>query len=179
MDENAWISLTISFKYVRKVRINNIPSLVQIMALRRPGDKPFSEPMMVSLLTNICVTRPQWDNNCLASIWISIAKIRRSHDRLIFIATIPMLSKERNPVVYFEEVTYLVNFRNKIGHLGGDKSSLYFNRVHILQWLLTGGSTADRQRMVTYVTTVKLAPDSQPHIREYEAANLVPTSRQY
>ena len=37
-----------------------IPALVQIMAWRRPGDKPLSEPMMVSLLTHICVTRPQW-----------------------------------------------------------------------------------------------------------------------
>ena len=38
---------------------NNIPALVQIMAWRRPGDKPLSETMMVSLLTHICVTRPQ------------------------------------------------------------------------------------------------------------------------
>ena len=30
------------------------------MAWRRPGDKPLSEPMMVSLPTHICVTRPQW-----------------------------------------------------------------------------------------------------------------------
>ena len=30
------------------------------MAWRRLGDKPLSEPMMVSLLTHICVTRPQW-----------------------------------------------------------------------------------------------------------------------
>ena len=37
--------------------------LVQIMAWRRSGDKPLSEPMMVSLLTHICVTRPQWVNN--------------------------------------------------------------------------------------------------------------------
>ena len=37
--------------------INNIPALVQIMAWRRPGDKPFAEPMMVSLVTHICVTR--------------------------------------------------------------------------------------------------------------------------
>ena len=29
------------------------------MAWRRPGDKPLSEPMMVRLLTHICVTRPQ------------------------------------------------------------------------------------------------------------------------
>ena len=32
------------------------------MAWRRPGDKPLSEPMMVSLPTHICVTRPQWIN---------------------------------------------------------------------------------------------------------------------
>ena len=30
------------------------------MAWHRPGDKPPSEPMMVSLLRNISVTRPQW-----------------------------------------------------------------------------------------------------------------------
>ena len=30
------------------------------MAWRRPGDKPLSEPMMVRLVTHICVTRPQW-----------------------------------------------------------------------------------------------------------------------
>ena len=33
------------------------------MAWRRPGDKPLFEPMMVSLLTHICVTRPQWVKN--------------------------------------------------------------------------------------------------------------------
>ena len=40
--------------------ISNILALLQIMAWRRPGDWPLSEPMMVSLLRNICVTRPQW-----------------------------------------------------------------------------------------------------------------------
>ena len=60
LNENARISLKISLKFVAMVRINNIPALVQIMAWRRPGDKPLSEPMMVRLLTHICVTRPQW-----------------------------------------------------------------------------------------------------------------------
>ena len=32
------------------------------MAWRRPGDKPLSEPMLVNLPTQICVTRPQWVN---------------------------------------------------------------------------------------------------------------------
>ena len=33
------------------------------MAWHRPGGKPSSEPLMVSLLTHICVTRPQWVKN--------------------------------------------------------------------------------------------------------------------
>ena len=49
-----------SLKFVPNGPINNIPSLVQIMAWRRPGDKPLSAPMMVSLTTHICVNRPQW-----------------------------------------------------------------------------------------------------------------------
>ena len=61
-NENVWISIKISLEFVPKAPINNIPSLVQIMAWCRPGDKPLSEPMMVSLLTHICITRPQWVN---------------------------------------------------------------------------------------------------------------------
>ena len=45
--KNAWILLEISLKFVPKVQINNIPALVHIMAWRRPGDKPLSEPMTV------------------------------------------------------------------------------------------------------------------------------------
>ena len=56
----VWISIKISLKFVPKGPINNIPALVYIMAWRRSGDKPLSEPMMVSLPTHICVTRPQW-----------------------------------------------------------------------------------------------------------------------
>ena len=36
--------------------------MVQIMAWRRPGDKPLSESMMVSLPTHTCVAQPQWIN---------------------------------------------------------------------------------------------------------------------
>ena len=60
MNENLFISFKISLKFVPKVQNNNISALVQIMACRRPGDKPLCGPMMVSLLTYICVTRPQW-----------------------------------------------------------------------------------------------------------------------
>ena len=62
LNENAWISIKISLKFVPKGPINKISALVQIMAWRRSGDKPLSEPMMVSLLRHICVTWPQWVN---------------------------------------------------------------------------------------------------------------------
>ena len=60
LNENIKISIKISLKFVPKGPINNIPALVQIMGWRRSCDNPLSEPMMVSLLTHICVTRPQW-----------------------------------------------------------------------------------------------------------------------
>ena len=60
LNENVWISINISLKFVPRGLVNNIPTLVQVMAWRRPGDKPLSEPMMVRLPTHICVTRPQW-----------------------------------------------------------------------------------------------------------------------
>ena len=62
LNENVRISIEISLKFVPKGPINNIPALVQIMAWHQSGDKPLSEPMMVSLLTHVCVTRPQWVN---------------------------------------------------------------------------------------------------------------------
>ena len=61
-NENMWISIKISLKFVSKCLNNNIPALVQITAWRRPGDKPLSEPMLFNLLTNICVTRSLWVN---------------------------------------------------------------------------------------------------------------------
>ena len=62
LNENVWISIKISMTFVPRGPINKIPALVQIMAWRRPGDEPLSEPLMVSLTTHICVTRPQWVN---------------------------------------------------------------------------------------------------------------------
>ena len=59
-NENVGIPIKISLKYVPKGPINNIPALVKIMAWRRSGDKPLSEPMMTGFPTLICVTRPQW-----------------------------------------------------------------------------------------------------------------------
>ena len=80
--------------------INNIPTLVQIMAWGRPGDKPLSEPMMIILLTLICVTRAQWGN------------IYACADILWFDATHPVL-RERAPRTWSENNQYL---KYDIGH---------------------------------------------------------------
>ena len=69
LNENVWFPIKVSLKFVPKGLINNIPSLVQIMAWRRPGDKPLSEPMMVILSTHICVTRPQWVKEQHSFVW--------------------------------------------------------------------------------------------------------------
>ena len=60
LNENVWTPIKFSLKFVPKGPIDNIPALFQIMAWRRPGDKPLSETMVVCLPTHICVTRPQW-----------------------------------------------------------------------------------------------------------------------
>ena len=62
VNENVGISIKLSLKFVPRGPINNIPALVQIMAWRRPGDKPLSEPTIACSSKHICVTRPQWVN---------------------------------------------------------------------------------------------------------------------
>ena len=59
LNENVWILIRISLKFIRKGPSNSISALIQIMAWRRPGDKPLSGPIMVILSTHTCVTRPQ------------------------------------------------------------------------------------------------------------------------
>ena len=63
----VWIPIKIPLKFVPKGPINKIPALVQVIAWHRPGDKPLSGQMMVSLPTHICVTRPQWVNDEMPS----------------------------------------------------------------------------------------------------------------
>ena len=60
LNENVSISIMISLKFVPKDLIHIIP-----------GDKPLSEPIMVSLLIHICITQPQWVNSLCQSdvIW--------------------------------------------------------------------------------------------------------------
>ena len=57
LNGNVWIRKKMSLKFVP---INNITTLVQIMAWCKPDDNPLPEQIMVDLLMHICVTQPQW-----------------------------------------------------------------------------------------------------------------------
>ena len=81
LNENVWIALKFSLEFVPKVWINNIPALFQIMAWHWPGDKPLSEPMMISLLMHICVTRPQWVKGVAVTVRIDIHKVKAIYQR--------------------------------------------------------------------------------------------------
>ena len=52
-NENVWIAIEISLKFVPRGQINNIPALVQIMAWCRPGD---TETLLVCLVVHIFMT---------------------------------------------------------------------------------------------------------------------------
>ena len=60
VNENVKISIKVSLKFIPRDQINNISAFVQIIAWPLVGAKPLCEPMMVNLLTHICVTRLQW-----------------------------------------------------------------------------------------------------------------------
>ena len=75
------ISIKISLKFVPKGPINNILALVQMMAWRRPGDEPLSEPMAVSLPTHICVARPPWVKCTYPDSWRAAKKHMLSERR--------------------------------------------------------------------------------------------------
>ena len=63
-NEYSWMKIYVFwfnfFEFLPRVPINSIPELVQIISWRRSGSKPLSEPMMISLLTHMCVTRSHW-----------------------------------------------------------------------------------------------------------------------
>ena len=50
VNENAWIVIEIPLKFVPRYTIYNSSALVETMALRRPDDKPLSQPMLAYVI---------------------------------------------------------------------------------------------------------------------------------
>ena len=60
LSEIVLISIKISQKFVTRDPKHNNWALVQFIVWHWPCNKPITEPMMVRLLTHICVIWPQW-----------------------------------------------------------------------------------------------------------------------
>ena len=128
LNENVWISFKISLKFVPKVWNNNILALLQIMVWHCPGDRPLSEPMMVSLLMHVCVTQPQWVNyECYASYigWLRDGSVWDSNYIIQYIYII---------YVMFVHLKY-ISERQYYTYLRTTHASV-FPRSSVAQWLI-------------------------------------------
>ena len=117
VNENILISKKKSLKFIPKGPINNISALVRIMAWRRPGDKPSSEPMFVFVPTHICVTRPQWVKHYQVSatenpVWCFPNTLLFPH---IFRR---IMSIAMQPTSFAPDVNTVVNFFNIRPYMG-------------------------------------------------------------
>ena len=124
LNENVWISLNISLKYNPKVPFNNIPTLVPIMAWRRPGDKPLSEPMMVNLLPHTCVTRSQWVKGLITvgkELWATATTplwfVVRCRDVPRAVLSGAGTSQERSPIKSYPLAAFLFPAQHRLGLL--------------------------------------------------------------
>ena len=111
--ENILNSIHISLNCLPKGQINNIPALIQIMAWRRPGDKPLSEPMMISLLTHICFTRPQLVNNYRP---VSVLNVfSKVYERLSYNRLFKYLNKHK--ILYELQFGYREKHSTELAHI--------------------------------------------------------------
>ena len=53
LNENAWIPINISLKFVPMGPIDNKQALVQVIACRLFGAKPLSEPVLIQFIENV------------------------------------------------------------------------------------------------------------------------------
>ena len=123
-----------------------------LAAWRRPGDKPLSEPMVVSLPTPICVARSQCVNYCTEQWQFSkrnksCPMIRLSHSRRDKTAVI-LLTTFSNSVSCMEIVAFWCKFhRNSFPNDPFDKMPVL---VQIMAWCRTGHYLNQCQLYCTY-----------------------------
>ena len=115
-NENVKVAFKISLKFVPIGPINNIPAFVQIMTWRRSGDKLLSELMVVSLLTHISVTRPQWGKYYTTNKFSCCFQLYIQNSGLV-------------KYVYFSKQGLVSSLLRVMAHLVGVKSSHKIKRM--------------------------------------------------
>ena len=130
-----------------KVRINHISALVPIMAWRRPGDKPSSGPMMVSLLTYIGVTRPHWVN----TQWHDVSRDLGSHFEWRYLAE-KVSGNHRQPTTFHWKYSFevIIGSADALPQLGATALvvtiMIQFRSLYINDWLIP---QVTRSRMIS------------------------------
>ena len=117
VNKNIWISITISLKFVPKGPVDTIPTLVEIMAWRRPGDKPLSEPTKLDY-RHICESLAL---NKLILLRRSISLFPLPCDIVLFLDKVQLLYKFLYPETRFYSLTSM--------------SLLVYVRSHIFMYL--------------------------------------------
>ena len=90
--ENVIIVIETSLKFVPNDLINNIPALVEIMAWRRPGDKPLPQLMVIRL------SRPQWVNELIGRLFSVFRHVYKLYALLVLYNT---YHSNRNITVWY------------------------------------------------------------------------------
>ena len=122
--------LTFHWSLFLRVKSTIFPALVQIMAWRRSGDKPLSEPMMVSLLTHICVTRPQWVNinkQTRINMWILISERKHQYKPVTNWMTPHVQTEISNITSNFEHIKRVKLTNNFWIHMWQEKNHNFFD----------------------------------------------------
>ena len=138
-----------SLKFVPKCPINNIPALVQIMAWRRPGDKPLSEPMMVSLPTHICATRSQWVNgppmtaieyfatSIALFMIITLFRVDQYKKQYIHIASTCTLIVDKQLIVVFYDYVILMHWHMTwVPYILQYICNIYIVHLNVFEWVI-------------------------------------------
>ena len=97
LNENIWMQINISLKFLIKCQINNIPQLLQIMTCRRPGARPlFYWRIYASLGTNELWKFSMWYKRLLDSLntFISDMCPRSLAEAIIYEIRIYSISQE-------------------------------------------------------------------------------------
>ena len=148
LNENVWILIKISLKFVLQGPINNIPALVQIMAWRRSDDKPLSEPMMITdgLLTHTYI-RPQWVK-FRQNIGVNRCTCCPFHKQWTWFQTHPQSNNAQLTIyiyIYFNKTGYerqwfIWRIKNEVNEIWIDIQIFYFRTTDLRMLLAKPGS---------------------------------------
>ena len=130
------------------------------MAWRRSGDKPLSEPMMVSSPTHICVTRPQWVKE---RYYIGISSPSTDKRRFYYLkrATVPYIVPSVCPCV--------TKSHDAFGGMVSTRQAVLINCHGSCEWHGCEVTTWWRHQMETFSALLAICAGNSPVTHEFPA----------